>query len=413
MQIRRIGCIIVCLLMWAGMANSQTKASLTKEKQKLEKEIAEQKKLLATTQKNKDASLREIQLINGQIKNQEKLILTINSEIDVLDGEIEKNTKEYNQLKAKLDLIKGGYKDAVYSAYKYRNAVNKIGFILSSGSIAQAVTRMNYLSEYSRALKKQVEIIDGLQKDIQKRQEVLEKNKNEKTQLAQSRIAEKQKLSKQEREKQRIVANLKTKEKQINEQIKKKVARQKNIDAAIKRIIDAEIAKAKAKANTTSTSPSKPTTASKGGNTLLLSREEVALSQNFESNKGKLPWPVVKGNIIEGFGTHTHREVSSVQITNNGVNILAEKSAPVRAVFNGVVSAVFDINDTKGVIVRHGNYFTVYVNLASVTVKSGQSVTTKQTIGYLTQKSGDAHAELHFELLKGQEHQNPALWILK
>ncbi len=399
--------------MWAGFANSQTKASLTKEKQKLEKEIAEQKKLLATTQKNKNASLREIQLINGQIKNQEKLILTINSEIDVLDGEIEKNTKEYNQLKAKLDLIKGGYKDAVYSAYKYRNAVNKIGFILSSGSIAQAVTRMNYLSEYSRALKKQVEIIDGMQKDIQKRQEVLEKDKNEKTQLAQSRIAEKQKLSKQEREKQRIVANLKTKEKQINEQIKKKVARQKNIDAAIKRIIDAEIAKAKAKAKNTSTSPSKPTTTAKGGNTLLLTREEVALSQNFESNKGKLPWPVVKGNIIEGFGTHTHREVSSVQITNNGVNILAEKSAPVRAVFNGVVSAVFDINDTKGVIVRHGNYFTVYVNLASVTVKSGQSVATKQTIGYLTQKSGDAHSELHFELLKGQEHQNPALWILK
>ncbi len=409
---KKIVLIIISLSLIAFGVNGQTKASLTKEKQKLEKEIAEQKKLLATTQKNKKASLREIQLINGQIKNQEKLILTINAEIDVLDGEIEKNTKEYNNLNAKLELIKKGYKDAVYSAYKYRNAVNKIGFILSSNSIAQAVTRMNYLSEYSRALKKQVEIIEGLQDNIKRKKENLEKDKNEKTQLAQSRMAEKQKLAKQEREKQRIVSNLKTQEKQINEQIKKKVARQKNIDAAIKRIIDAEIAKANAAAKKNTTTNTKTST-SKGGNTLLLTREEVALSQNFESNKGKLPWPVLKGNIIEGFGTHSHREVSSVQITNNGVNILAEKGAAVRAVFNGTVTAVFDINDAKGVIVRHGNYFTVYVNLASVTVKSGQTIATKQTIGYLTQKANEAHSELHFEILKGQVHQNPALWILK
>ena len=141
--------------------------------------------------------------------------------------------------------------------------------------------------------------------------------------------------------------------------------------------------------------------------------QETALAKDFESNRGKLPWPVEKGNIISRYGNDSHPEVSSVTITNNGINILTEKGAAVRAVFNGVVTAVADISGTKAVILKHGNYFTVYTNLASVNVKQGQSVSTKQIIGRLYQETNDPHSELHFEIWKEKVHQNPSLWILK
>lgn len=391
-----------------GDVVAQSKTALTNQKKKLEQEIAAQKKQLAATQKSKKNSLREIQLINNQIRNQEKLIQTINNEISGLDEQISQNEQEICQLNNKLELLKEGYTDAIYTAYKYRNLTNKIGFILSSESISQALTRMTYLSEYARALKGHLELIIETQKKIQAKTDVLHQNKEEKSILAQTKETEKARLSKQEKEKQVIVANLKKKESQINEQIKKKIAQQKNINAAIQKIIDAEIAQANAAKKAASASKS-----TSGTTTLRMTPQETALAQNFEANKGKLPWPVEKGNIISHFGTHSHPEVSSVQITNNGINILTEKGASVRAIFNGVVSAVADIHGMKAVVIKHGNYFSVYANLALVNVRQGQSITTKQVIGSLYKETNDPHSELHFEILKEKIHQNPSSWILR
>ncbi|MBP5413091.1 MAG: peptidoglycan DD-metalloendopeptidase family protein [Bacteroidales bacterium] len=407
--------ILVFFLAWQCTAVfGQSKAALTNEKKKLEQEIAAQKKLLAATQKNKNLSLREIQLINNQIKNQEKLISTINTEIEGLNEQISNKEQELGQLKNKLELLKEGYKNAVYAAYKYRNVTNKMGFILSAESIAQAITRANYLAEYTRAMKNQLDIIIRTQDQIQQQTDELIQHKNEKSQLAQNKITEKENLSRQEREKERIVANLKKQESNINQQIKQKVARQKVVEAAIKKIIDAEIAKANAAKQAATGTSSKTPAANKSTETVLrMTPQETALAKDFESNRGKLPWPVEKGNIISRYGNDSHPEVSSVTITNNGINILTEKGAAVRAVFNGVVTAVADISGTKAVILKHGNYFTVYTNLASVNVKQGQSVSTKQIIGRLYQETNDPHSELHFEIWKEKVHQNPSLWILK
>lgn len=403
------------LLGWqCATAFGQSKAALTSEKKKLEQEIAAQKKLLAATQKSKNHSLREIQLINNQIKNQEKLISTINTEIDGLNEQISNKEQELGQLKNKLELLKEGYKNAVYAAYKYRNVTNKMGFILSAESIAQAITRANYLAEYSRAMKNQLDIIIQTQNQIQQQTDELIQHKNEKSQLAQNKISEKENLSRQEREKERIVADLKKQESKINQQIKQKVARQKVVEAAIKKIIDAEIAKANAAKPASSGTGGKTAATDKTAATVLrMTPQETALAKDFESNRGKLPWPVEKGNIISRYGNDSHPEVSSVTITNNGINILTEKGAAVRAVFNGVVTAVADISGTKAVILKHGNYFTVYTNLASVSVRQGQSVSTKQIIGRLYQNANDPHSELHFEIWKEKVHQNPSLWILK
>jgi septal ring factor EnvC (AmiA/AmiB activator) len=403
-------------VLWLLLSNTaigqNTKTQLASEKKQIEEEIAEQKKLLEATKKNKTASLRDIQLITNQIKKQEQLIEVINDEISSLNHDIEENTKELNALKNKLDVLIDEYKKAVYVAYKYRNVINKTGFVLSSESFTQAARRMNYLQEYSHLLNQQLSTILRTQDEIKKKNTILYQNKAEKTQLFQDKNKEKQNLSKQQQEKNIIVANLKKKESQINNEIVQRVKRQKQIDDAIKKIIAEEIAAREKRVTKTANKETTSTTAPKT-NAIGLTPEEANLASNFESNKGKLPWPVEKGSIVANFGTYSHPEVSSVKITNNGINILTEKNAPVRVVFNGVVSCVFEVDGSKVVMIRHGNYITVYSNLSTVNVKQDSKVTTKQVIGHVKGTASETHSELHFEIWKDKNMLNPSLWIMR
>lgn len=397
-----------------------SRTALSSEKKQLEKEIAEQKKLLESTKKNKAASLREIELIKNQIKKQEKLIQTINEEIHTLDNQIVENTKELNALTKKLDLLTAEYEKAVYATFKYRNALSKASFVLSADNLNQAIRRMNYLQEYSRSLNLQLKAILETKQKIKQKDEQLHLQKQEKTSLIQDRNKEKEQLAKQQSDKNTIVNNLKKQESKINTEINKRINRQKQIDAAIQKLIDAEIEKSRkaaaeaAKKNTTSSTTAKsPTESQAKTNTLPLTPEESALAANFESNKGKLPWPVEKGTVGVEFGTYTHPEVSSVQIVNNGINIYTEKNAPVRAVFKGVVAGITEIDGGKVVLIRHGNYISVYSNLASVDVKKGDQVNTKQQIGRVLNDPSKTYSELHFEIRKDRNPLNPSLWIVK
>jgi septal ring factor EnvC (AmiA/AmiB activator) len=394
-----------------------SRTALNSEKKQIEKEIAEQKKLLESTKKNKAASLREVELIKNQIKKQEKLIQTINEEIHTLDNQIFENTKELNALTKKLDLLTAEYEKAVYAAYKYRNALSKAGFVLSAANFNQAIQRMNYLQEYSRTLNLQLKTILDTKQKIKQKDEQLKSQKQEKTSLIQDRNKEKDQLTKQQSEKNTLVSNLKKQESKINTEINKRINRQKQIDAAIQRLIDAEIEKSRkaaAAASPKSTSSTTPApTKSPATYTLTLTPEQSALASNFESNKGKLPWPVEKGTVGIEFGPYTHPEVSSVQIINNGINIFTEKSSPIRAVFKGEVAGIFDMDDGKVVLIRHGNYISVYSYLASVDVKKGDQVNTKQQIGRIVNDPSKTYSELHFEIRKDKNPLNPSLWIMK
>ena len=423
----------VCLFLLIALFNTElaigqdSRTTLNSEKKQLEKEIAEQKKLLQTTQKNKAASLREIELIKNQIKKQEKLIQAINNEISALDNQIEENTKELESLTQKLELLTAAYEKAVYAAYKYRNTLSNANFILSAKNFNQAFHRANYLQGYSRKLNQQLKLILETRLKIKQKDEELKLQKIEKTTLIQDKNREKEQLAQQENQKNTVVANLKKQENKINAEISKKINRQKQIDAAIQRIIDAEIEKkrkeemaksAKNKDKSTSnsatpstTAPATPAASQPKTYTLTLTPEETALASDFESNKGKLPWPLEKGTIITPFGTYTHPEVSSVQIANNGINILAESNSTVRAVFKGSVAGIYDIDGGKVVLIRHGNYISVYSNLASVDVKQGTQVNTKQQIGKLLNDPSNPYSELHFEIRKDKTPLNPTLWI--
>lgn len=406
---------------FSGSLNGQTNQSkLSNEKKQIEKEIAEQKRLLELTQKNKTASLQDIQLITNQIRKQEQLIRIINDEMLSLSFEIEENTQELYTLKEKLDKLIDAYRKAVYGAYKYRNVITKTGFILSSETLTQAARRINYLREYSLLLEQQLKNILNTQQEIKRKDTLLRQNKAEKEHLFAEKNVEKQNLSKQQAEKNQIVSKLKKRESQLTNEIRKRVNRQKQIDIAIKNSIDAEIAArekqkvaaAKKKpATPASSAPATVTAAPAKVLQLSLTPEEVNLASNFESNKGRLPWPVEKGTIIVNFGTYSHPEVSSVMVANNGINILTEKNASIRAIFDGIVSGIMDVDGAKVLLLRHGNYISVYTNLANVSVKKGDKVSTKQVIGLIKSDPAEVNSEFHFEIRKDRDPLNPSLWI--
>lgn len=414
-RIRIIG-IIICFLSISAFSYGQTKkAELTNEKKKLEQEIAQQRALLKQTQKSKKASLREVQLITSQVKKQEKLIATIHGEIEAIDGEIEANTQEITHLENQLDVMKKNYAQAVYVSYKYRHVLNKASFIVSAESIGQAVRRMRYLQTYANSLEKDVQHIQQTQQDLRQKEADLEQSRQDKQQLLQDGTRRKEQLAKQQQEKNQIVSKLKKQESQIQKEINKKIQRQKAVNAAINKIIKEEIAKSNKNAAAT-----KKTGTSGNSNTgtsgsapahLALTPVESALAADFESNKGNLPWPVEKGSIVTPFGPYSHSEISSVRIPNDGINIVTEKGGKVRAVFKGTVSGIASIGESKVVIIRHGNYLSVYSNLSSVSVQKGASVSTKQNIGSVYTEPGENSAELHFEIRKESTPLNPSLWI--
>lgn len=370
-----------------------TKSSLSNEKKQLEKELAQQKKLLEETRKSKTTSLREIQLITNQIKSREKLIQTINQEISNLDVEILTTTKEISLLQEKLDELIKEYKKAVYIAYKHRNMLTKSSFIIASENVHQAVRRMRYLREYSKALNRNLLVIQETQAAKKKKEESLNLIKTEKGLLLNNESKEKTNLQKQQTDKDRVVVLLKKKEKEINAEISRKIKRQKAIDTQIAKIIEAELAKSKKAA-----SPK-------------IEAVNVALATDFANNQGRLPWPVDKGTIITYFGSYSHPEVSSVKITNNGINILTDKTAQIRSVFKGKVSTVSMIEGSNVVIISHGSYLTVYSNLGSVCVRPGDQVNTKQVIGTIKADPNDSKSELHFEIRQERTPLNPTLWI--
>jgi septal ring factor EnvC (AmiA/AmiB activator) len=431
-RIKYVFAVLIVLFCLPNVFPQNNKAKLTDEKKQLERSITQQKNLLATTQKKKNASLREIELIKSQITKQERLIAIINEELNMLDNRIKTVNEELSHLNHKLTALKAEYAQAVYAGYKYRNVFNRSGFILSSQSINQAAIRMNYLQQYSQNLNKQLLAIQKTQNEIKHQSDILQKTKAEKIVLIRDKNHQKGDLDKQRVEKDAMVAQLKKEESSISTSLKRKIDRQKQVNNAINKIIQEEIARSKAaeaaKAKTataskttqsTRTTPtptptpstSKTSSSASAKPVLSLTPEQSALGANFESNKGKLPWPVSKGTIINHFGAYSHPEVSSVKITNNGINILTEKGAAVRSVFRGEIAGIIDISGSKSVLIRHGSYITVYSNLATISVKKGDNVETRQVIGTVQTEASETYPELHFEVRKDATPLNPEMWI--
>lgn len=427
-----------CLLCMMGMLmhapsalaqSGKSSTQLKQDKQKIEKEIANTQKLLKKTESNQKAAVQQAALLRQQIQNREKMITNLNSQIIQMEDEQEQNTQEIKQLEKRLAYMKADYAQVVYNAYRNRRLLDKVTFILAADDFSQMFRRMRYFAIFSRNVREQSERIQKTTDELTKKNEEIVMLKNDKLVTLSSKEQEIKNLEVDRRKKTHNAEKLKKESQKLNADLKKQQQQRKEIDAAIQRAVKAEIAKAnadrakkgakssggKASSGSTSTasSSSSSSSSSRANATIALTPEEASLNASFVNNKGKLPWPVAKGAKVSDFGNYPHPDVPSVQVENHGIDIMVEAGTPARAVFDGVVTGVMNIMGTTVVMIRHGEYLTVYQNLSSAKVKKGDKVTTKQTIGTVAQSPTSNTHELHFEIWKNDHYVNPNEWLAR
>lgn len=403
----------------------KSSSQLKKDKQKIEKEISNTQNLLKKNEKNQKASLQQIAVLRQQISNREKLVTTLNQEIIRMEEEQELNQQEILKLQKKLEYMKSDYAQVVYMAYRNRNLMDKITFILAADDFSQMFRRVRFYTIFSDNVRTQADKIAQTQAELKDKNEQIIALKSEKLNLLSGKENEIKKLESDRREKSKNAEALKNQSKQLSAQLQEKQRQRRELDAAIQKAIKAEIAAANAKraaANKPNASGGGNSTTGKGTSTsanprntasISLTPEERTLNNSFVSNKGSLPWPVAKGAKVGDYGNYAHPDVPSVMIENHGIDIMTDAGAPVRAIFSGEVTVVMDVVGSKVVIIRHGEYISVYQNLATVSVKKGDKVTTKQTIGTVGKNAASNTYELHFEIWKNESNLNPNSWLAK
>lgn len=391
---------------FSGMAQ-KTSDKLKRQQKDIQKKISNTKSLLEKTKNSKQNVFNELALIDNQIEYREELISNINVQIERLNDDTKQTQRDILMLENSLEELKSEYAQMVKYAYKNRNTDYKLLYVLSSESLYQAYRRVKYIQQFNEQLYSKAESIKKSQvllsekvKELedQQAQQLAVKNQNEKEKRTFVSDKNKQKLmvNQLKKDEAKLLANLKSAEKKKRE-----------LSAAIRRAIEKELAAA-----------AKPkTTTSKSSTTgFTLAPEAKLASQNFEANKGRLPWPVERGEITGKFGKHAHEVVKTATVENNGIDISTTKGADVRAVFKGKVTSIMIIPGAgKVVMISHGAYRTVYSNLQEVYVQKGDEVDTKEKIGVLLPQGNISEA--HFEIWKiastGLTKQNPAYWIYR
>lgn len=398
------------------LASSQSKEVLQSKKAQIQKEIQLTNKLIKKAKKEKNQSINILSTLNKQIESRGEIVKTLDLEIkmtivqiDNLKAEIKETKKSIKDQQNLLDTLKKEYALMIRHAYHNRNSYDRLAFIFSAQSYNQAFKRIRYLQEYSQFRQKQVKEIKDVERQLSeellslKRQKVLltvAKNKRN-AMLGESQI-EINLLTQEKQSQNTFLSSLRKKEKKLKKDLSKQQQLAKTLDDKIKKIIAEEIRKAKEKANVG------------GGVTLSLTPEEQQLADNFSSNKGKLPWPVERGVIIERFGIQPHPVLRGIETLNNGVKITTEEGSFVRAIFEGNVSRIIDIPGSgKAVIISHGDYFTVYSNLIEVFVKRGQIVGLKEDIARVFTKSSNKESITELQIWKGSEKLDPSSWLYK
>jgi septal ring factor EnvC (AmiA/AmiB activator) len=402
---RRLNKYVLCLIFVVIQQGlfAQSKKELENKKKQLQKEIIQTESLLNETKKNKKLSLNQLVTLNKKISVREQLIATIQAEIRIAEKQIKDNKAIIASLENDLQKLKEEYARMIYYAYKNQDAYSRIMFIFSAQDFSQAYRRLKYMQQYSFYRHKQAEMIEKTQDLLNKKIAELEEKKRQKQELLGIEEQEKQQLAKEKSEQEKTLTQLQEQEKELMKKIKEKEQEQKQLQLAIQRIIEEEIRKSREKAKTDGTKP-----AEQG---LTLTPEAQKLSNTFEANKGKLPWPVAEGIITGKHGEQPHPVLKGITIKNNGVDISTKKDALVRAVFEGEVTGLATVPGFgKVVMVRHGEYLTVYSNLRDVLVKKGDKIKTKQNIG-VVETDENNKTEVHFEIWKGSTLMNPETWL--
>lgn len=390
-MIKRITYLFCLFLMFFSInmiCNAQNVNDLEQQVNKLQKEIKTSQNLLKKTSKNKETTIKEVEILQAQIKKRDDLIKTYDKQIAALNKETKGYKNDINNLQKELEKNRKEYADLLVIHYRNRNNLNNLLFIFSSEDFNQALRRLRYIQQFNDLLKSKMEEIDATKVEIKQRIDKNEEDKKHIESLNNTQKKERNELNKDKKSLNDKVAKLKKDEKKIKNEIAQKEKETKDLQSKIKKIIEEELAKRKADATI-----------------------DTKLSANFESNKGKLPWPVASGVVTKKYGKNSHPTQSKVTVMNNGIDISTEQGSNALCVFDGQVSTVFNTGTTNVVMVRHGTYFTLYANLDKVFVKSGDKVKTGQKLGLIHTGASDNVTTLHFELWNDKNNTNPETWL--
>lgn len=396
------------ILIFFALGFGQLKAQQTSKQQKeleaqrirLKKEIKQINTILFKNSKTRKNALTEVEDLQVKLNVRSELIKVTNQQANLLISKIRINEKNISVQRKELEDLKSEYANLIRKSYESKSLQNRLMFLFSSETFLQAYKRLRYLKQYARYRRRQGKAISEKTKLLQQLNQILSNEKADKILLIEeNRIVQKE-IEKEKKEQNSLIKNLERKQKKLASQISKKEKQQRAIDREINRLIREAIAASNSRVG------------KKGKKTFQLTPEAKLLADNFISNKGRLPWPLEKGIVVQGFGRQRHPVVKTTIIQSNGVVIATEPLAQVRTVFEGEVMSVIVIKGSNpSVLIRHGNFITLYTNLAKLYVKKGEKVKAKQAIGEVFTNQQTGKTQLQFGIFNNVKALNPKDWV--
>ncbi|SHI93549.1 murein hydrolase activator EnvC family protein [Aquimarina spongiae] len=408
MKVLRFISVVVLLLCVVPMyAQSTKQQKLEEERQRLRQEIEQMRRLREENKVKELSVLDEVESISAQISTRQNLIKITNQQTNLLTREINSNLNKIDTYRNELKVLKEDYANMVKKSYKSKSHQSRIMFLLSSSNFTQAYKRLQYMKQYNEHRKEQADRIEKNTMELQQLNRNLSKQKEDKETLISENREAQEKLKGEKKEQQVLMASIKKKQGVYTKQIKKKQERASAIDKQIEKLIREAIARANKKAGNK--------VAKKGtATTFAMTAEAKILADNFTSNKGKLPWPVGTGRLTKKYGRQPHPTLPNIQINSSGVEIETRSGERARAIFEGEVIAIQKLKGASRLVqIRHGNYITTYYNLHNISVKEGQKVTTKQSIGEVRTNPTTGRAIMKFLIYQNAKRLNPHQWIYR
>lgn len=394
------------LLFWIGLGTGFAQQSSKQQKQleaqrlQLKNEIKQINSLLFSNTKTRKNALSEVEDLQVKLNVRSELIKVTNQQANLLTRRIGLNERTIADQRKELESLKAEYAKMIQKSYASKSLQNRLMFLFSSENFLQAYKRIQYLKQYARYRRKQGIAIAEKTTLLQELNKTLTQEKATKLALVEENRAVQEELEKERKQQQNLIKTLKRKERSLAAQIAKKQKQRKAIDREINRLIREAIA------------ASNKAAGKKGNKTFQLTPEAKLIAANFQANKGRLPWPLEKGVVIQGFGRQQHPVVKTTTIQSNGVILATEASAQVRAVFEGEVMSVIVIKGSNpSVLIRHGNFITLYTNLAKLYVKKGEKVAAKQPIGEVFTNQQTGKTQLQFGIFNNVKALNPKDWV--
>ena len=426
MYLKKIVVSIGFLFLLVGFTFAQSSLELKKQRERIDAEIADLQKIILAKTREKLMSQNEVAALSRQLNLREDKISTINAELRVLNNQIAKNNKAIEALKAELEKMRKDYEKMILFAFRNKNAYNKMMFIFASKDFNQGFKRIKYLQQFNDARKLKAGEIENAQKEIELKIAQLEQDKRTQNNLLKEQQAERAVIAKDRATHAKELNQLASQERSYKGQLTKKQQEIKRLDAAIKNAVRREIeaarlaeearvrrlAEAEAKKTGKTVAEAEKTVEKKTGSAVLNATPEATkLSADFKANRGGLPWPVSQGNIVSRFGMSTQQK--DVRVFNDFITIHTTDNAPTKSIFSGTVTVAIMMGGTGAVAIQHGEFFTVYSNLKSISVKKGQTVNVGQVVGIAGENSDLGFSTIDLTIYQGQNALNPEIWISK